>query len=156
MNTRIIMILTMLLLWCMSGYAQQSSDREKVQGRWEMVKVEATLLSQGDDKVLEQKVLTARDSINMAGGMIPWSLWFEGTVCTVESNGRVERDSCRFEPSQLLLWEPGAGPVYYISWRYVLTGTNQLVLHLPAVFYMDPQRKVPVKRQFICTYGKKG
>lgn len=156
MNTRIIIMIVGLMLVLSRGYAQMSTEGQRMQGRWEVVKVEATLFSQVDDKVLERKELTAKDSISMTVGMIPLSLWFNGEVCTVESNGRSEKDSCMWEPPVVLLWARTQEQVRYNSWRYSFTHANQLVVNLPVVFYMDTLRKVPVKRQFICTYSKKG
>lgn len=155
-TTRIIIILTVLLQWCVGAYAQQLLDKDKMQGRWEVVKVEATLFSQEDEKELERKMLTARDSINRVSGMIPWSLWIRGGRCEVEADGRIERDSCRWESPMMLLWEPAQEPVRYRSWQYSFADADHLILSLPAIFYMDPQRKVAVKRQFVCTYGRKG
>ncbi|MBC9913355.1 hypothetical protein [Chitinophaga varians] len=156
MNTRIIIIIIGLMLMLGRGYAQIPAEGQKMQGRWEIVKVEATLFSQGDERVLERKVLTAKGDISMAGGMIPLSLGFNGDVCTVERNGRIERDSCKWEPPFVLLQDPESVLVRYHSWQYSFIDADHIEVGLPAVFYMDPQRKVPVKRQFICTYGKKG
>lgn len=156
MNTRIIVILTGIMLMFFRGNAQTSAEKEKMQGRWEIVKVEAILFGQGSDKVLERKVLTVRDSIRKIGSVIPLVLLFEGNVCTTERNGALEKDSCRWAEPHLLLQDQGQRKIYYNTWQYSFTGVDQLEVRLPAVFYMDPQRMVPVKRQFNCIYNRKG
>ncbi|MBC9929533.1 hypothetical protein [Chitinophaga qingshengii] len=158
MNTRIIIILTGLMLLFVSGYAQIAPVKTDMRGHWEVTRLVSTLFSQGDDKVLERKVWTTGDSIRMAGSQIPLSLLVEDGECTITGSGGVERDSCRWESYVLVLWEPardGRAPLHYKSWQYSITETLQLEVDLPAAFYMDDKRKIPVKRQFRCVYSRK-
>ncbi|NML38400.1 hypothetical protein HHL17_14425 [Chitinophaga sp. G-6-1-13] len=155
MNTRIIIIMVGLMLMLGRGYAQISAEGQKMQGRWEIVKVEATLFSQGDEKVLERKVLTVKDSIMTASREIPLLLQFEGNICKIGAISEI--DSCRWEPPFLLLYEATTRqtPPLYKFWWYDVSVEGQLTFKLPAIYYMDAGHKLPVKQVFICTYDNK-
>ncbi|SDF49287.1 hypothetical protein [Chitinophaga filiformis] len=160
-----------LLIVLVAGYgvAAAQESQPTVTGEWEIVKIETRLLSQQDNKVLEEKTITKQIEFKDVTGFVPVKIEVNGENCRItNASGFVETGKYRLGGKDVLLYQkaemhspqsavPGQPPLEapYLPYKYKMQNGGILVIELPRSSFMDTGRNLPVVQECTGYYKKK-
>jgi len=160
---RFIIALTIILTGSGVLHAQQNAtEAERLKGEWQIEKVVVKLLAQQDGKVLEERTYTAVDSMKRVNGFVPLNLQFRGFDCIITHGAGQVSGKYTIPVNGLIAYQRSnvsaqatGEQVVVERYIYQLPQANKLLLRMPAAFYRDNTRNLPVKLVYTCYYQKK-
>lgn len=158
---RILVLMVAMLSIVPVVYAQQELlDSARILGDWRIVKIDANVYSQKDNRLLEQKTLEIGNVVPQLRIGVPLSIRFMGDSCilrTRESERGTYRLSRGENESRLSFQRktdhPGPPPPI-MSYTYKLVEPAQMVLVMPAAYYKEAVRTEGVKVVYSCYYKR--
>lgn len=157
-------VFVLLMLTGVKVWAQQPiSIDARLQGTWHIRSVTATYSHMQTGALLQQKEITASDSIQLLSGSIFLRLEFAGNECTAKQAYSRQTWSCASRDTGVLEFkqlpmsqekapnDPQQSPP--LRWPYRFDQTRQLTSGPFIIGYMDASGK-PVKVLYSCHYIK--
>lgn len=155
------MLLKRLFILAVIILGSQLLHGQEMNGEWTITKVTAQLFSQQDNKLLQQKTLTADSSMNDINGIVPVSLVFGPQDYVMKTRSGMEKGTYVLHNGNRLELKNAAQPVIPgqpalpgMQYHYSLSSTV-LQLDMPATFYKDNKRNLAVKLVYTCYYSRK-
>lgn len=158
---RILVLMVAILCIVPVIYAQQAvPDSVRILGDWRIVKIEASLYSQKDNRLLETKTIEITNTIPQLKTVVPLGMRFMNDSCIFKTR-EMERGTYGLSKgnttSRLTFRKKTAlsgPPLPMISYEYKFQETTQLMLIIQPAYYNDPARNEAVKMVYSCYYGR--
>ncbi|WP_217603524.1 hypothetical protein [Chitinophaga sp. GbtcB8] len=160
---RFIIALAIILTGSGVLHAQQNAtDAERLKGEWQIEKVVVKTFAQQGNKLLEEKTYSVVDSMIRINGFVPLGIQFRDLDCIITHRGGQEGGKYSIPANGILDYQhsiPSAQSqkeeVFEYEYTYQLPQPDRLVISMPAAFYKDNVRNLPVKLVYTCYYQKK-
>jgi len=131
-------------------------------GKWSITKVVTKIYSQKDQKLIQEKVLTAADAFKTIHGFVPLVMSFGEQDCRMQHAYGVESGRYTVDANSHLWYKRGENkpqqPVADVRsgpfWGCKMEDNKVLILEMPASYYNEDGTNLPVKLEYTCYYER--
>lgn len=138
-------------------YAQQVlPDSIRMIGEWKLIKVESQLLTQKDDRLLEENTIIITDDQPRIKGFAPLGFSISGQRCRISSVRGIDEGKYLLDVNNTFSYEGDEieDHLWHIDLQYRFLSDEEMTFIMPAAQFKDNKRNLPVKQINKCHYRK--